>query len=151
MIEEIKSVVLPPLMFGAIDANAYPHYVEQLRLYCFFVENDRSSAGVSPAKFMETARGQDARATKKGGAKNDRNRDGRATVTGRLVFVNVPDGSSKEIEVGGRFDDCEQLIAERVRLLIDQARGEEQRCAGNGRSPTKWRSPTPGRGNTRTK
>jgi DNA excision repair protein ERCC-2 len=112
VIEEIKSVVLPPLMFGAIDANTYPHYVEQLRLYCFFVEND-SDAGA-----RSTGSGQRLSASK------------RPKVTGRMVFVNVADGSSKEIKVRKPFDDCEQLIAERVRLLIDQAQAEERHRNG---------------------
>lgn len=37
VIEEIKSVVLTPLAFAALDRDSYPHYVEQLRLYCFLV------------------------------------------------------------------------------------------------------------------
>jgi DNA excision repair protein ERCC-2 len=90
VIEEIKSVVAPPLIFAALDANSYPHYVEQLRLYCFFIEREQKSA------------------------------------LGRLVFVNAADGTTKEIEIRGPFDDCERLIAERVRALIAQAQ-EEQR------------------------
>lgn len=38
VVEEIKSVVLPPLMFGSIRVEQYPQYVEQLRLYCYLVE-----------------------------------------------------------------------------------------------------------------
>ena len=91
VIEEIKSVVAPPLVFAALDEKSYPHYVEQLRLYCFFVEQE-----------------------------------GKKTV-GRLVFVNVAEGTTKEIEFGGPFGDCERLIAERVRSLIWQAREEERR------------------------
>jgi len=105
VIEEIKSVVLSPLMFGAIDANTYPHYVEQLRLYCFFVQQESGrDKNVAPTGTV------------------------RPKVAGRMVFVNVADGSSKEIEVRKPFDDCEELVAERVRLLIDQARAEERRC-----------------------
>jgi len=37
VVEEIKSAVLPPLMFAALAAETHPHYVEQLRLYCFFI------------------------------------------------------------------------------------------------------------------
>lgn len=37
IVEEIKSVIVPPLMFAALDANSHPHYIEQLRLYCHFV------------------------------------------------------------------------------------------------------------------
>lgn len=91
VIEEIKSVVAPPLVFAALDANSYPHYVEQLRLYCFFVEGEQKSA------------------------------------FGRLVFVNVADATTKEIEILGPFDDCERLIAERVRALIAQAQSEQRR------------------------
>ena len=110
VIEEIKSVVAPPLVFAALDANSYPHYVEQLRLYCFLVGN-AGGASVSLAAVEA----------------NDRNRDGRATnIVGRLVFVNVADGATKEIEIRGPFDDSAQLIAERVCVLIAQAR-EEQR------------------------
>jgi len=91
VIEEIKSVVVPPLVFAALDEKSYPHYVEQLRLYCFFVEQEQKSA------------------------------------LGRLVFVNVADGTAKEIEIHGPFDDCQGLIEERVRALIAQAQEEERR------------------------
>jgi DNA excision repair protein ERCC-2 len=91
VIEEIKSVVVPPLVFAALDEKSYPHYVEQLRLYCFFVEQEQKSA------------------------------------LGRLVFVNVADGTTKEIEIRGPFDDCERLIADRVRALIAQAQEEQRR------------------------
>jgi DNA excision repair protein ERCC-2 len=91
VIEEIKSVVAPPLVFAALDVNSYPHYVEQLQLYCFFIEREQKSA------------------------------------LGRLVFVNVADGTTKEIEVRGPFDDCERLITERVRALIAQAQEEQRR------------------------
>jgi DNA excision repair protein ERCC-2 len=91
VIEEIKSVVVPPLEFAALDGKSYPHYTEQLRLYCFFVEQEQKSA------------------------------------LGRLVFVNVADGTTKEIEIRGPFDDCEQLISDRVRVLITQAQEEQQR------------------------
>jgi DNA excision repair protein ERCC-2 len=91
VIEEIKSVVAPPLVFAALDANSYPHYVEQLRLYCFFIEQEQKCA------------------------------------LGRLVFVNAADGAIKEIEFHGPFDDCQRLIAERVRALIAQAQEEQGR------------------------
>src|SRR6266404_5644977 len=91
VIEEIKSVVVPSLVFAALDANSYPHYVEQLRLYCFFIEQEQKS------------------------------------VRGRLVFVNAADGSTREIEIHGPFDDCQQLIAVRVRALIAQAEEEQRR------------------------
>ena len=91
VIEEVKSVIVPPLQFAAIDAYSYPHYVEQLRLYCFFIEQEQKSA------------------------------------LGRLVFVNVADGTTKEVEIRGPFDDCERLIADRVRSLIAQAQEEQRR------------------------
>ena len=91
VIEEIKSVVVPPRVFAALDENSYPHYTEQLRLYCFFVEQEQKTA------------------------------------LGRLVFVNVADGTTKEIEIRGPFDDCGRLIADRVRALIVQAREEQRR------------------------
>jgi len=37
VVEEVKSVALAPLLFGALEAGTYPHHVEQLRLYGFFV------------------------------------------------------------------------------------------------------------------
>jgi DNA excision repair protein ERCC-2 len=92
VVEEIKSVVTPPLVFAALDGNSYPHYTEQLRLYCFFVAQEQHN------------------------------------VEGRLTFVNVADGARKEIEVRGPFDDCERLIADRVRALIGQALEEQHRC-----------------------
>jgi DNA excision repair protein ERCC-2 len=91
VIEEIKSVVVPPRVFAALDEKSYPHYTEQLRLYCFFVEQERKTA------------------------------------LGRLVFVNVAEGTTKEIEIHGPFDDCERLIADRVRALIVQAQEEQRR------------------------
>ena len=91
VIEEIKSVVAPALVFAALNEKSYPHYVEQLRLYCFFVEQEQKAA------------------------------------LGRLVFVNVADGTTRELEVRGPFHDCAGLIAERVRALIAQARQAEQR------------------------
>ena len=40
VVEEIKSVVLPPLLFASLSVQSHPHYVEQLRLYCFFVTGE---------------------------------------------------------------------------------------------------------------
>jgi DNA excision repair protein ERCC-2 len=88
-VEEIKSVVLPPLAFGALTPAAYPHYVEQLRLYCFLLQQPE--------------------------------------VKGRLVFINVAAGDRKGFEFAGPFDDCAQLIADRVRLLIGHAQTEQHR------------------------
>jgi DNA excision repair protein ERCC-2 len=86
VVEEIKSVVLAPLQFAALAADTHPHYVEQLRLYCYLVGD----------------------------------------VIGRLVFINVADGTRKEFEFAGPFDDCAELIAERVRILIARAVEEER-------------------------
>jgi DNA excision repair protein ERCC-2 len=99
IIEEIKSVVLPPLTFAALDADSRPHYVEQLRLYCFFVEKEGLQEGKP------------------------------AAASGRLVYVNVTDGTRKDIEVLGPFDDCEAMVAARVRVLIGNALEEERRLA----------------------
>ncbi len=90
VIEEIKSVVAPAMVFAALHAGSYPHYTEQLRLYCFFAEHE----------------GQ--------------------RVEGRLVFVNVADGARREVAVTGPFEDCAQLIADRVRLLLRQATETER-------------------------
>jgi len=94
IIEEIKSVVLAPPSFGALAADTHPHYVEQLRLYCFFITVQEQKVTL-----------------------------------GRLVFINVADGARKEFEFAGPFDDCGQLIAERVRLLIARAVEEERQHA----------------------
>jgi len=113
VIEEIKSVVLPPLVFAVLDANSHPHYVEQLRLYCFFVERETGSVGATSWSLPGTPnRGREAAPT---------------NVIGRLVYVNVADGSRKDIDIRGPFDDCENLIAERVRTLIGNAYEEEHR------------------------
>src|SRR5438034_601864 len=105
IIEEVKSVVVPPAVFAKLDADSYPHYVEQLRLYCFFVEREQKSA------------------------------------LGRLIFVNVADGTSKTIEIRDQFDDCEQLIVERVRSLIAQAFDEERRRAKRRQGATELQFP----------
>ena len=105
IIEEVKSVVVPPAVFAKLDADSYPHYVEQLRLYCFFIEREQKSA------------------------------------LGRLVFVNVADGTSKSIEIRGPFDDCERLIVERVRSLIAQAFDEERRRAKRRKGATELHFP----------
>jgi len=95
IVEEIKSVVLPPLAFAALTPDNHPQHVEQLRFYCFFV------AAQEPTPII-----------------------------GRLVFINVADGARKEFEFAGPFDDCESLIAERVRILIARAvEQERQRTA----------------------
>jgi len=111
VIEEIKSVVVPPLAFAALDERSHPHYAEQLRLYCFLI-------------------GRGAPVPKAGSSDAESN-DGRPprpdNVVGRLVFVNVADGTTKEIEIGGPFNDCERLIVDRVRALIVQAQEEQRR------------------------
>ncbi len=85
ILEEIKSQVLPPMAFAALQANSHPHHLEQLRLYCYFIEQD---------------------------GKN---------VVGKLVYVNVVDGTPKEFETTGPFADCRTMIESRVRLLIAEA------------------------------
>jgi DNA excision repair protein ERCC-2 len=112
VIEEIKSVVVPPSDFAALDERAYPHYVEQLRLYCFLI----GRGSVAPAK-----------ANSFGSDDNDDGASRPGHVVGRLVFVNVADGATKEVEIGGPFDDCEQLVADRIRALIAHAQEEERR------------------------
>jgi DNA excision repair protein ERCC-2 len=106
VVEEVKSVALTPLMFGALGAESYPHYLEQLRLYCFLVERGGPGTAGAPA----------------------------AGVAGRLVFVNLADGGEKTVEVSGPFDDCERLVTERVRLLIERerARSRQQRARAAG-------------------
>jgi DNA excision repair protein ERCC-2 len=143
VIEEIKSVVLPPLAFGALDANSHPHYVEQLRLYCFFVEREtgraRKGAPHQPRGRPTPGPSQEGNSESglpsSGGAgggfmattRNPEDMDTPAIVTGRLVYVNVADGSRKDIDIRGPFDDCEKLIADRVRALIGNAYEEERR------------------------
>jgi DNA excision repair protein ERCC-2 len=90
VVEEIKSVILSPLELAALDEKSHPHYLEQLRLYCFFV---------SPL------------------------------TVGRLVYINVVDGARKTIETRGPFDDCERMIADRVRALIATAREADWQAA----------------------
>jgi len=90
VVEEVKSLVVPPLVFAALHAKSHPHHLEQLRLYCYFV------------------------------ASEGRN------VAGQLVYVNVVDGACKEFAVTGPFDDCQKLIADRVRALIAAARDRDR-------------------------
>jgi DNA excision repair protein ERCC-2 len=49
-----------------------------------------------------------------------------ALVSGRLVYINVVNATRKEIEIAGPFDDCAELIAERVRVIIARAYEEER-------------------------
>jgi len=103
VIEEVKSLVVPPLVFAALDAKSHPHHLEQLRLYCYLVRggkapaeppgtDENSSAGASPSRTAE--------------------------VQGQLVYINVVDGTRKEFTTTGPFDDCRELIVTRVRALI---------------------------------
>ena len=111
VIEEIKSLVVPPLVFATLTAQSHPHHLEQLRLYCYFVMEGEAPAepsgadgpnwaGASPSKINE--------------------------VIGKLVYVNVVDGAGKEFTVAGPFDDCHQLIVNRVRVLIAAARDRDR-------------------------
>ncbi len=49
IIEEIKSVVLNPLSFASISSDTYPHYREQLELYCYLASQEK---GLSPIHLM---------------------------------------------------------------------------------------------------
>lgn len=44
VIEEIKSLVVPPLVFATLNVNSHPHHLEQLRLYGYFLEQDGKTA-----------------------------------------------------------------------------------------------------------
>ena len=90
VVEEIKSLVVPSLVFAALSAQSHPQHLEQLRLYCYFVAAE-----------------------------------GRA-VAGQLVYVNIADGGRKEFPVPGPFTDCQQLITDRVRVLIATARERDR-------------------------
>lgn len=97
VIEEIKTVVQPAAAFASAGLEAFPPYVEQLRLYCFLV----SRAGLSE---VPAANG----------------------VEGRLVLVNLADGASRELPVVGPFEDVAEWLAERVRLWIRRAKQESE-------------------------
>jgi len=141
VVEEIKSVVLAPLLFSSLAADTHPHHVEQLRLYCYLLRHSDAVVG----RFCEAAKSEtakpDGRSQKKQrlterrlaeSAYNDgvaKRGEGTIDVLGRLVFINVADGTRKEFEFAGPFDDCEQLIAERVRVLIARAAEEERQHA----------------------
>jgi DNA excision repair protein ERCC-2 len=100
IVEEIKSVVLTPLVFAALQPDSHPQHAEQLRLYCHFISVAQSAEAV-----------------------------------GRLVYINVADNTRKEFTLTGPFADCEQLIADRVRLLIDRARtADRQKSERHSRS-----------------
>ncbi len=114
VVEEIKSVILAPLEFAALDARSHPHYIEQLRLYCFLVA---AASSVRP-EALAAVFGDDG--------EDGRDREVAPTdVVGRLVYINVVDGAHKEIETRGPFDDVERLIADRVRALIAHARDQD--------------------------
>ena len=123
MIEEIKSVVLAPLMFAALDARSHPHYVEQLRLYCFLAMEGSALWAASHGR-----RGW-ARALQTSGCAR------------RLVYVNATDGARKDIEIPGPFDDCEALIADRVRILIGRAYEEQRQHVSRRQRSTELRFP----------
>jgi DNA excision repair protein ERCC-2 len=94
IIEEIKSVTLPPLAFTELNAESYPNHTEQLRLYCYFAGQNEPSV----------------------------------LVTGKLVYINVVNAARKDVDIAGPFDDCGELIAQRIRAIIAQAFNEERRC-----------------------
>ncbi len=116
VVEEIKSVVLAPLIFASLSPETHPEHVEQLRLYCYLVERSSVVGRV-------TSRGETGNSAASGDAAYT------PKIVGRLIFFNVADGSRKDFEFTGPFDDCEQLIAERVRVLIARAIEEERQHA----------------------
>ena len=108
VVEEIKSLVVPPLVFAALTAGSHPHHLEQLRLYCYFLLAGASPAGTGPAAAGLPAPPRPS------------------AVAGRLVYVNVVDGSRKEFPIAGPFTDCQELIQERVRAVIAVARERDR-------------------------
>lgn len=44
IIEEVKTVILAPPHFAKIDATALPHYVNQLKIYCYLVALSREKS-----------------------------------------------------------------------------------------------------------
>ncbi len=57
LVEEIKSVVLTPLEFAALTPDIHPHYVEQLRLYCFFIAAQEQKPAMGRLVFINVADG----------------------------------------------------------------------------------------------
>ncbi len=57
VVEEIKSVVLAPLLFASLAADTHPHYVEQLRLYCFFIASQEQKPTLGRLVFINVADG----------------------------------------------------------------------------------------------
>ena len=125
VVEEVKSLVVPPLVFAALTAESHPHHLEQLRLYCYFILANATPAEVGGASAAGAAALPPASPSE---------------VTGRLVYVNVVvnvvDGTRKEFSVAGPFADCRELITDRVRALIavarerDRGRHERRQRAG---------------------
>jgi len=105
VVEEIKSVVKATREWEALSEKSFPHYVEQLRLYCFFLTREaRGSASVSLAKSEKKAEGQAGSSS--------------YPVVGHLVLSNLADGAKKEFAFAPPFGDVEELIAGRVRALL---------------------------------
>jgi len=134
VVEEVKSVVLPPPLLEGLGAASHPQYTEQLRLYCYFVEQavgrsgngaEGTTSAATPAVLGTRARSKKSRA----GARPSLIIPPATAVVGRLVFVNVADGQRREIELPGPFDDCAVLIADRVRILLHQATATDRRRA----------------------
>jgi DNA excision repair protein ERCC-2 len=55
VIEEIKSAVLPPLLFASLTPEQHPSYVEQLRLYCYFLRQADYPDAVGRLIFINAA------------------------------------------------------------------------------------------------
>jgi len=118
VVEEVKSLVIPPLAFAALTADSHPHHVEQLRLYCYFVLEGEAPAEPPGTEGLGAA---GASPSQTNGAPPKI-----SEVTGQLVYVNVVDGTRKEFSVAGPFADCRELITERVRALIAVARARDR-------------------------
>jgi Rad3-related DNA helicase len=112
VVEEIKSVVKTAAQWEALSEKSFPQYVEQLRLYCFFVT--RSEGAVRQAV------GAGKRKEKRSVFSVGDWRGGRLScpVVGHLVLLNVVDGAKKEFAFAPPFEDVEELIVERVRALL---------------------------------
>ncbi len=101
IIEEIKSLALNQGSFAELNIQNYLQFVEQLRLYCFLLESGKVLST------WTTQSGLDAVIE--------------TNLVGRLIFINAVDGESQSFEFRQPFIDCEQMIAERIRILLEQA------------------------------
>ena len=135
VIEEIKSVVLPPLLFAALTPDQHPSYVEQLRLYCYFLERAEvtpcSGGSASRRSFSSAEQPASLRdaATPETHSRRSQVAPTGTTVVGRLIFINAADNTARTFELPGPFDDMAGLITERIRLLIARARAQQAHLA----------------------